>query len=221
MYKIKRIAEELLGRKVQQADGISASEIEKAEICLGFDFPEVLRYFYLLIGNQPLFMSSFQRILKPDEVYREGDKVVFAEENQNVCYWGIQLQDIFNEEIMVFQCNNDGSLEWYSEKINLGAFLKLLLYYQCAQGGYEYSGYIGRDFFMDKKEQNTFFQNLNENWEKVVDHNHLIIYCKEGKLIWYFTDEKGEVNMEYSVLASTRTETALEELINTYDFVEL
>ena len=54
--------------------------------------------------------------------------MVFLEENQEVCIWGI---NIYEEDPIVYQNAND---EWYSEEVKLSEFLYIIMYYQCAQG---------------------------------------------------------------------------------------
>ena len=130
--KIRTIAENILGRHLTEKDGMSISKIEVVEKSLGLKLPTALRDFYLLVGNIDAFMSSFEQFIEP---YIKGEMLVFLEENQGVCYWGVNIRDTENET--VFQCTDleTDNPEWHSEEVTLTDFLTILMYYQCAQGG--------------------------------------------------------------------------------------
>ena len=213
--KIRTIAENILGRHLTGEDGMSISKIETVEKSLGLELPTVLRDFYLLVGNIDAFMSSFEQFIEP---YIKGEMLVFLEENQGVCYWGVNIRDIENET--VFQCTDleTDNPEWHSEEITLTDFLAILMYYQCAQGGYEYGSAVDESDFDSKEKYLQFLADVTTDYEKVVEHNGLVIYQNGEKLIWYFTDEQG--NLVDPIFASARTAEDMEEL-ETHGFREL
>lgn len=209
---IKSIAEKLLGRLLIDEDGFSKNEIENEEYKLGLKLPKILKDFYLHVGKLDIFMSSYQYFLKPEDLYIEDEKLVFLEENQVVCFWGINLEE---ENPLVFQMQNMDQAIWYSEEVSLSEFLKIMMYYQCAEGGYEFSGKI---YNMNENELTEFITSItSKNWHKVVDHNDLIIYENERKLICYFIDEEG-LSKDYPLFVSTQVEEDLIEMKKEFGF---
>jgi hypothetical protein len=213
--EIRIVAENLLGRCLTEKDGMNLSEIEKAENLLGLKFPSALRDFHLLIGNLDMFISSFEQFVEP---YIKGEILVFLEENQGVCYWGININDIENSTVYMCTDIEAENLEWYSEKVTLADFLTILMYYQCAQGGYEFGSAVYESNFDSKEEYLAFFANLTSDYKNVVTHNGLVIFQSKGKLIWHFTDEDG--NLADTIFVSTRTAEEMKEL-EIYGFREL
>jgi len=215
--KIKKIAENILGRPLVKEDGVSIHEIKNIENKLELELPTVLVEFYSTIGNLDIFMSSFEYFPEP---YLIEDKIVFLEENQGVCFWGISKNKEDYEKQTVYVCTDIEveNIEWHSENINLSDFLEIIMYYQCAQGGYECGSAVYECNFANREKYTLFLANLVTGWRKVVSHNGLVIYQKEGKLIWHFTDDKG--NLGDTIFASTRTNTEVEEL-EPYGFREL
>ncbi|WP_264206297.1 hypothetical protein [Flavobacterium shii] len=215
---IKQIAEKLLGHSLASNDGYDVAIIENVETKLGQAIPAILKEFYLTIGKTDLFMSSFQRFLKPEDLFYEDGKLVFLEENQNVCYWGVNTENK-EDNPLVYQAQNMDSANWYSEEILLSDFLQMMMYGQCAEGGYEFSGAI---YDMDQDELPEFIEEITtNNWQKVVDHNNWIIYENDRKLIWYFTDDNGDLSEDYPVFASTETKEGFLEMEENFGFLDL
>ena len=178
MNDIVEIAEKLLGRSLDSNDGINIKIIEEVEYIIETNLPKYLREFYLKIGNLKLFTQSFEQFLDIDKLYFEDNKLVFLEENQNVCIWGINKNE---DDPIVYQNAND---EWYSEDIKLSEFIKIIMYYQCATG-YENANNIT----FDKIELDKIINRM----EKVVDNDHLIIFWGNNILLWYYTDEDNKI----------------------------
>jgi len=125
--KIRTVAEILLGRHLTEKDGMNVSEIETIENSLSLKLPTVLRDFHLLVGNLDMFTSSFEQFVEP---YIKGEMLVFLEENQCVCIWGINIQDAENETVFMCTDFETDNPEWYSEEKTLTDFLIILMYYQ-------------------------------------------------------------------------------------------
>ncbi len=215
--KIQTAAESLLGRALKNKDGMSAREVETAQSHCGCAFPEALSVFYRLLGNLNAFMSSFQIFIEP---YRKGDYLIFLEENQGVCYWGINIHEMVNEDVKIYMCTDIDAEqpEWYSEEITLEEFLIAIMYYQCAQGGYQYGSAIYKSDFEHEAEYLAFLKDVTEGWIKAVDHNGLVIYRRNTALIWHFLNEDGGIGD--IVFASSLKENAIKEL-EQYGFDEL
>lgn len=173
------IAQNLLGRRLTAGDGLPCTAIEQAEQALSIVIPAPLKELYVLIGNLPLFMSSFQHIYQPGRLRLLGNKLVFMEENQHVCYWAVNKDE---ESMPVYQSTSIENDQWHEEEINLPDFLALILYYQYVQA----NGY--RQHTVDSRNLNP----LIENCTKVADHNGLVIYDHPQKVVWYFSDEYGK-----------------------------
>ena len=182
-HQIKQTAEKLLGRPLTKKDGMSFSKIKTIENSLGLKLPTTLKDFYLLVGNMDAFMNSFEHFVEP---YIYGEMLIFTVENQAVCYWGINIRDTEND--MVFQCTDIecDNPEWYSEDVSLADFLVISMYYQCAQGGYEHGKVVWVDDFENNDKCMQYIANITIGYEKVVEHNGLVVYQNKGKLIWYF-----------------------------------
>jgi len=131
---MKEIFEKLLERPLKQEDGINNENIETIEEILNLKLPKSLRDLYLNVGNLPCFMTSFERFLKPEELYLEKGKLIFLEENQEVCRWGININEENPEVFMYIQLEDDTEEEYHSENIKLSDFLNTIIYYQFTEG---------------------------------------------------------------------------------------
>lgn len=196
MNTINSLAERLLGRKLTKSDGVKSSELDKVESKLGFALPDIIRDLYLMIGKNGMLMESFNRFALPTQLQRDDNKIVFLEENQNICYWGFEI-DPENTNPKVYQLLNEN--EWYEEQIPLIEFLKVMLYYQCAQGGYEYLG-------ISNISEEDFEIFIHTEWEDVVRYNGLQIYWKPDCLLWYVYN-KENIRIE-DIYFSARSEEA-------------
>jgi hypothetical protein len=216
MQNIQNIAEQLLNRSLNKRDGLSKTLIEITEKRLGFALPPALRSFYLKIGNNERFSQSFSRFLMLDDLLVAHDKLIFLAENQHVCSWAFDVNDINKQKLTVYQTQNEG--EFFNEQIDLAEFIRINLYYQLAQGGYEHCATI------QVEEEHNFAQVLqclatDKSWQKVVDHNHLVIYCNKSQLIWYLTNQDAEIHE--MIFASTLLKKDLNALIRQFGFSDL
>lgn len=193
--RIEQTAEQLLGRALFPSDGIRRTKLfSETEQRLHITLPNALKRFYYFVGGQEIFVSSFQQVLLPDKLWCDGNHLFFAKENQEVCSWSVDLTDF-----EVYQ-NLEG--KYYSEDILLEEFLLLLMYYNCAQDGYEYR--------MTKKYDDSIADIvLDSSWKRAVHHNGLVIYARDDNLIWYFYDIDSEKVIKEVCLAS-RTKEGLE-----------
>lgn len=175
----------MLNRALAKRDGFSKVLIEKTEKRLGFALPQVLRDFYLILCNNERFSQSFSRFIWPADLELVHEKLIFLEENQGVCFWAIDLKEFNNHNFTVYQTPTDG--EFFSEHVDLKEFIRINLYYQLAQGGYAHCGTIDVE---NEPKLAPVLQLLatDKAWQKVVSHNHLVIYCNKNQLIWYLTN---------------------------------
>lgn len=124
----------LLGRALTASDGTPAAELAAAAARLPCPVPEPLRTFYAAVGRTPALMQGFQRFAAPHEWECLGDKLLFLEENQGVCWWATDAQQ------KVWQTTDLNAPDWYAEPGDLETFLHAIAYYQMAQGGYPHCG---------------------------------------------------------------------------------
>lgn len=172
------IAESLLGRALTPQDGIEQGLLVEAEQKLGQALPDALKAFYQTVGQLPQFMGAFQVFALPQQLYVKDNQLIFLEDEEGGCYWGVDALD------QVFQFDEEG--ESYNLGFNLASFLTLMLYYQVAQGAeYTYSSNL-----LDQELAELY---QAEGWQKVIDYDDLVIYQLNQALIWYFRDEEGEV----------------------------
>lgn len=205
MNTINSLAERLLGRALTKNDGVRPSELDKVELKLGFTLPKILRDLYLLAGKNTMLMESFNRFALPSQLQRDENKIVFLEENQNICYWGFEI-NLENHNPKVYQLLNEN--EWYEEQIPLIEFLTVMLYYQCAQGGYEY---FGISTITDEDLEIL----THTEWEDVVRYNGLQMYWKPDCLLWYtYDNENNRIN---DIYFSARTEEVFRAHIQKYE----
>lgn len=209
MKHLIQIAEQLLGRKLTANDGYTSDEIEQAERMLGLTMPEALKLFYSAAGKVDVLASSFQRFLPLDQLQSDDDKIIFLAENQEVCFWAATMQD---STIWVKYCDDQG---WVTEPIDLLGFIQLTMYYNCAQGGFEFGGMTAGE-----EDYPAILEYIQRDWDKVVQYNGLIIYAYQDNLIWYFY--KGDSTpTDDGIYLSCRTEEKFNKFSNLFDFAEL
>lgn len=209
MKNIIQTAEKLLNRKLTANDGYTSEEIKQAENVLGLTMPESLKLFYSLVGKVDVLTSSFQQFLPLDELQSDGDKIIFLAENQEVCLWATTIHD---NTIWVKYCDDEG---WITEPIGLLDFILLTMYYNCAQGGFEFGGIAE-----NKEAYSAILEYVQKEWDKVVQYNALIIYAYRDNLIWYFYNDDNTPTDD-GIFLSCRTEDEFDKFSNLFDFAEL
>jgi len=152
-------------------------------------------------------MESFQRFAAPEQCEIDDGRLVFLEENQGVCFWGAKIA---GDRSTVWQRANEDS-PWYSEDVELEEFLRIVLYYQCAQGGYGHAAAVGL-------EQPELLELLAARWEKVVEHSGLHIYWQPDVLIWWLGQANDIVDC---VFFCARTRQSYERHVDEYFLAEL
>lgn len=171
----RTIAERLLGRSLQDTDGLLSSDIKSQADEAGFSLPLALSDYYSVAGNLEL-NSAHNRLLAPNELHLDFEEttMVFMDENQSVCAWGIQLDDLNNDDPIVYQGQPDDG-EWYSEECSASEWLEISLYLQCCWGGLKFS--------CDHMKPKSVMPEIQKNWHRVVDHNGLTIWENAGVLV--------------------------------------
>jgi hypothetical protein len=222
--RLRAIAESLLDRRLTPSDGIDPAECQAAQARLQVPLPEALRVLHECVGNVPAFMTSFQRFAKLDELRIEDSRLVFAEENQGVCCWGVRPDDAAQ---VVWQQNDGKTNAWHAESLDLPSFVLLLLYYQLAQGGYAHAASLDTTDPDEAPATRALFDALGtgtgsgSGWQRVVDHNALVIHADGPRLVWYFGDASGPSADDGTVFASMLEAADLEPFVQRFNFQRL
>lgn len=83
------IIREIFGGQPKQ--GMSENEILRIEDTLQIVIPEALRDFYLMFGNDLVFLKCMYDIIRPKELCVVDRILIIAKEYQNVCSYGIDI----------------------------------------------------------------------------------------------------------------------------------
>ncbi|WP_329528303.1 SMI1/KNR4 family protein [Streptomyces sp. NBC_01462] len=77
-------------------DGFTVEDLAAAEERLGVSLPTALGEMYRLLGRRRDLTSNHDQLLHPDQLYIDarGEALVFREENQGACSWGVLLKDL-------------------------------------------------------------------------------------------------------------------------------
>lgn len=180
---IPDLAAWLVGRTLTLQDGFPETELISTEQQLDFSLPPTLKDFYREVGNQEILASSFQRFIKPKDWKINQRKIVFLEENQSVCYWATDAQQ------KVYQTTDLDAPEWHEEPVGLSEFLRVIMYYQAAQGGYQYCGMIPGEEFACLQDAQELIDEMGG--EAVADIAGLKIFVVSDQvLVWYLHENE-------------------------------
>lgn len=89
-------------------DGYSESEIQSAEMKLGFRLPTALREWYALVGKRKEVNQQNNFLCPPDSLSEWNGMLAFYHENQSIQVWGIRPEDIATEDPPVWVRIDDG-----------------------------------------------------------------------------------------------------------------
>ena len=200
-----------LGRAITPQDGCAEERISAAQTRFGVAIPSSLRTLYQQLGECAMVMRSFQRFAPPEEWRMEGGRLMFLEENQLVCEWGVDAAG------QVWMLVDDADAPWHPEALNLPDFLTALLPYQLAQGGWPLCGSTVVKRAEYPAELEAIAQELD--WPLIVKHNGLTIYGKGSAMLWAL-DPLAEADSVRLYLNALR-EDEFEALTEQVGFVEL
>jgi hypothetical protein len=201
----------LLGRPLTAEDGVPEAECAAAEQRLGLRLPAALREFYLAVGREPAITQSFECFAEPNEWMVSDGKIVFLEENQSVCYWAADSQS------KVYQTADLDEPEWQEEAHSLPEFLRVLLYYQMAQGGYPFCGMIPGEEFESPAGVLDFI--AGKGGRQVVDSDGLKIFrAGDQALVWYLHEDGVP---DPGLFLSTLSEETFQRLCAEWEFDDL
>lgn len=133
-----------LGRPLRDGDGHAAGELAAAEQRLGLELPPALRAYYLACGAVEALNRSHNRLLPPQELQCEDGHLVFMDENQGVCCWGLRVDSLAEQDPQVWQgvsVAGTDALEWHGEDLPCSQWLRLMGWWQLVNGGFAYAAY--------------------------------------------------------------------------------
>ncbi len=120
----------------------SKPEVDAAEHRLGIRFPAALRALYERTGRHPMH-TVHNTLFPPGKISIYEEHLVFYEESQRVCYWGISsrcLEDADPPVETTFE--NQGKLEFRPEFSSISDFLSFQAAWQGTEGALPYVGVI-------------------------------------------------------------------------------
>jgi hypothetical protein len=136
-------------RPLEWGAGDSADRMATAEESLGVELPGLLRQHYLRTSNRPDINKTHNRLLNLDDLFIAKSVLVFYEENERVCSWGIELDKLGSADPPVVQgqySEDDDDWAWFPEMLTLSEFLLVQLFTQCAMGAMPFSAsYVAGD----------------------------------------------------------------------------
>lgn len=132
---------DVFGSPLSRSHGVDASVLTKTEQRLGMGIPDSLRNYYQVAGNERKFNRSLQRFMAPAKWFVDRNQLVFLEENQAVCCWGVSLKSKGAKDPLVWQgVKEDEKFVWHSEQAKCSTFISVILHYQAVSGGFKYCG---------------------------------------------------------------------------------
>ena len=123
-----------LGRHLLASDALSAQSAEDAERRLGHGMPMALKTYYSVAGAARHLNLAHHRLLPPPDIVIENEFLVFMHENQSVVSWGFRVQDLSQDDPVVWQRNNTPPREWFSEDLTFTKFLESMFAWYAEAG---------------------------------------------------------------------------------------
>lgn len=224
----KQVAKDILGRTIEEHEGIDASVIQKKADTINITLPTTLFDFYATLGNNALFVDGFQHFAQIEELVVNDNKLIFIQENQAVVYWAVDLED--GQTIYQTTDHNfEGIVNWFKEDFTLNEFLEMLLYFQCVMSddGYHEQVSSGFEFFasldielyrLNLKTQH-FVASLEEKSKCTIKGRGYSILWNPATIVMYFTDAEGQANE--MILCCSKDKAFFDQLVTDFEFSEL
>ena len=134
LRRIAQVVGELFGEP-NEADKVPVAELDDAEQRLGVKLPRALRGYYQLYGRN--WVNGVQDCLRqPSELELRDGALVFFDENQGVCFWGIEAEYLSRDDPPVCNALNEAlPLAWRAFEPQLSTFLLVMLFWHAVNGG--------------------------------------------------------------------------------------
>ncbi len=119
---------------ISLTEGYKAQVIDKYSKSLNVNLPISIKDFYRKYANTFECTESFNKILSPEEWYIENDRLVFAEENQGVVLWGVEIARLKEDDPIVQIATSSEPIEWHNEDLVFSTFSLFMMLYNLAMG---------------------------------------------------------------------------------------
>ena len=170
-------------RPIGKSDGFSETAISQAEQRLGLTLPRLLREFYLLVGRREGINSAYNRLLDPEDLFVDNNTLVFYEENQAICVWGVSLGNFSEEDPSVVRKDStDKALVWEADFDHFSQFLTAMLFMQAVNGGMRHHG-VGTAASVQASSDWEVIR-LGGSWNNTV-------LMRDGVVLYIFGNEPG------------------------------
>lgn len=157
--------------------GVDTSALDKAAGRLETSIPSALREYYAVAGNERRFNRSLQTFLTPSKWFLNQRHLVFIEENQGVCWWGVSIKSRGANDPMVAQgVNHDDAIEWHKEHDKCSTFISVLLHYQAVSDGFRFCGSGAAPDDAHEKLK-------SKGWEYVGEVNELWAFNRQNQVV--------------------------------------
>ncbi len=103
-------------------ESLDREQLKETLRSLQLTIPTSLFEYHVFAGRHWI-NEELNRLRPVEELSWIDDRLIFADENQDVVCWGINRSDIALDDPVVWQGVNGDTIEWYSEKQTLSRFL--------------------------------------------------------------------------------------------------
>jgi len=199
MQSIYRTIVEELGYEWNENCGVPGSDIGEWEARTGVSLPEPLREYLLEVGNMA-FNSAHNRLYALDDLSIEDGKLVFMEENQDVVQWAIDTADMSEDPLVFQRASGEADELWYPEELECTDFLKLMIYWQTVNGGFE--------FFALGDASDKVVGKIAKEWERKAVGSGVTCYARKGVVLCVVEGEDDD-----NIMLAASSEALLEKAI--------
>ncbi len=113
---------ELFGASPKPNESLEQKRLKQTLRSLRLTIPKSLFDYYEFAGRH--WINEEHNRLRPvEELSWNDDRLIFADENQNVVCWGIDRSEVTLDDPVIWQGINDDTIDWYSEEQTLSRFL--------------------------------------------------------------------------------------------------
>ena len=147
--------------------GIDEKEIITMENNFNIKLPGKLREYYLKLGDNEIINDSFNHLLeiKDIEFTDDGNFLVFYTENQEVVCWGINKNDLENENPKVYGTYDPDNLteEWFIDSETAENFFLSMAYWNGVLRGLNFTANHSNDNGIE----NDVITNIENNFTEI------------------------------------------------------
>jgi hypothetical protein len=181
--------------------------LAEAETRLGVRVPAALRDYYLVAGRERRFNTCCHRLLPPSEWAVEKQRLVFMEENQAVCCWGVSIRNPGSDDPPVSEGVEDETTTWYPVQRKCSVFLAAMLHQQAASGGFRhcFSGFI------DESNASNVTLNTNE-WRYYGELKGEKVYSRANQVFCFSPENTLPMRQGWLVSAGGKTKRDLQAI---------